>query len=46
MEPVLDRIVPEDPNQPYDMKDVITRVVERRERVRKVGRRTRETAGG
>lgn len=27
-EPVLDRIVPDDPNQPYDIKDVITRVVD------------------
>lgn len=26
-DPVLDRIVPDDPNQPYDIKDVVGRVV-------------------
>jgi len=27
-EPLLDRIIPDDPNQPYDIKDVISRVVD------------------
>ena len=31
MDDELDRIVPEDPNRPYDIKDVITRVVDDRD---------------
>ncbi len=29
MDPALDTIVPADPNRPYDMRDVITRIVDR-----------------